>query len=158
MLESFLKLETIPGESTDAEYQGQITLLSWSWSVQFDPSEKVGIDQQPKLAIEAFRFVKQLDPWSPKIMFACVSRQVIPQAVLTSRRAASDSPGRILRITLADVRVSSYCASQTAEADAPVEEFVLSFRSIEFECFESRMGLPAGVIRSGWDTVADQPC
>jgi type VI secretion system secreted protein Hcp len=158
MVDSFLRLDGIPGDSTDSEYSSQIQVSSWSWSTRFDPTEKTEREQQPHLEMDVFRFVKLLDRSSPKLMYACASRHLIPRAVLTSRRPQNDAQRSILRVTLSDVRVCSYSTSQAAEADLPVEEFGLSFRSIEFECFEWKSGFPAGVIRSGWDIVADQPC
>lgn len=158
MLDHFLRIDGIPGESTDNQFQGEIELLSWKWGVRFNPTTDTDAPALPPLNMSAFEGVKHIDRASPKLMLACASRRVIPRAILSCRKAGGPQP-IVLRLTFSDIRVVSYQV-QSGSDDLPVlEEFGLRFDRIEFETAELRAdGTAGGVFRTGWDVPADQPC
>src|SRR5262245_36624531 len=94
----------VPGESTQAGFEGQIEILSFSWGVSqaggFSYGGGGGVAQAnvQDLSI-SFRQNKS----SPKLMEACASGKHFDDVILTCLRAAGDKAEKYLEITLTDV-------------------------------------------------------
>jgi len=134
IVDYFLKIEGIPGDSTDDKHRNEIDVLSFGFEVS--RREKGG---RPR--VEDFRFVKTVDTATPLLFDAACQGESIRSAVMTGRKAGKGQQ-EFMRFTFEDVIVSSVQPTGTAGSDAlPMEQVTLDFRSVEIEV---RRQLPDG--------------
>jgi type VI secretion system secreted protein Hcp len=119
--DAFLKLEGVPGESTDPKHGGWIEVESY----QLDAlrSSATGGAGAGKVHVHDFSFTKKVDKASPVLMKACTKGQHFPTATLSVRKAGGGQQ-EYLVIKLQDVVVSSYRTG--GGAGAPTETMVLN--------------------------------
>src|SRR5690348_11028482 len=102
----FLKIDTIPGESTDDKHKDEIDVESWTWSeTQPGTFSGGGGGGAAKVNMGDFSFTMYTNKSSPKLMLACATGQHIPTAVLTCRKAGTEQQ-EYLRVTMSDLLVS----------------------------------------------------
>src|SRR5262249_22133367 len=133
LVDYFLKIEGIEGESKDAEHKGEIDILAVSWgAMQSGSFAYGGGGGSGKVHMQDFHFSMGPNKASPKLFLACATGQHIPKAVLTQRKAGKDQQ-EYLKITMSDLIVSSYVTnSSTSATGAPitVEQVSLNFSKI----------------------------
>jgi type VI secretion system secreted protein Hcp len=151
----FLKIDGIPGESTDAKHNGEINVLSWSW-VETQPTAAGPGGGTGKVSMQDFRFSKAVDKSSPKLMLACASGQRIKDAVLSCRKAGSSQD--FLTITLTEVTISSYeIAGNDTVAVDPTDQFALHFGKIQFQYVQQKPdGTTGASTEAGWDVTTNK--
>jgi type VI secretion system secreted protein Hcp len=153
----FLKIDGIPGESTDSKHKGEINISSWSWgeTQATGPGPGGGIG---KVSMQDFRISKAVDKTSPKLMLACASSQLIKDAVLSCRKAGGIL-NDFLTITLTEVRVSSYeIAGNSGAAIDPTDQFALHFAKIECNYVQQNPdGTMGASTQAGWDVTNNKP-
>jgi type VI secretion system secreted protein Hcp len=110
--ECFLFLPGVPGESTDAKYKDQIVVQGWNLA-EFQPAGAIG-----KVQMQEFRFTARTSKASPILFKTCASGAALKNAILTCRQAGAKQQ-EFLRISLENVRVSSYQAGFPAPSSAP---------------------------------------
>ena len=147
----FLKIDGIPGESTDAKHKGEIDVLSWSWgetqAIAASPGGGAGTG---KVAMTDLQVSTNLSKASPQLLLACASGQHIKSAVLTGRKAGKGQQ-EYLTFSLSDVLVSGYQTGAVA-AEAPLDSISLNFSKIEMTYREqTAKGSLGPAIRVGWD-------
>lgn len=155
----FLKIDGIPGESTDKSHPNEIDVDSWSWgATQVGTSSgSGGGGGAGKVSIQDFNFVAHTSKASPVLFLTCASGQHLKQAVLTARKSGG-TQADFLTLTMIDVLVSSYqiAGSETAET-VPMDQVSLNFSKIQFEY---KMQRPDGSldapVTSGWDVVQNR--
>ena len=148
----FLKIDGIPGESQDSKHKDEIQLESWSWgetnggSFGHDGGGGAG-----KVAMNDFHFVMKVNKASPKLFIACATGDHIGKAVLTCRKAGKDQQ-EYLKVTFADLLVSSYQTGGSQGEVIPLDQIALNFAKIEFEykTQDAKGGL-GGSIKHGYD-------
>lgn len=152
----FLKIDGIPGESTDAKHKGEIAVLSWSWGeTQETAPSPGGGGGAGKVAMTDLHVSANLSKASPQLLLACASGKHIKSAVLAGRKAGKGQ-AEFLTFSLSDVLVSSYQTGGTA-ADPPLDSISLNFSKIEVTYKElMAKGTPGPAIRVGWDHVANK--
>lgn len=160
-LDYFLYIHGIPGASRDARHQGQIEILNWAWGTGFAPTASAAAvaapETLPPLDTKGFCVWKPIDKASPKLLYACASRQTLSKAVFTARRAG-DVREEAFRFTLHEVQVTAFDVSASS-GESPVEQISLGFSRLEFDVVDiSEMGERAGAVRSGWDFAKDESC
>src|SRR5215203_5690580 len=98
----FLKLDGIPGESTNAQHPNEIDVLSASLAVLQPQMQKfVGSAASPaKTEINPVTITKFIDKSSPKLFLNCATGTRIPSAVLTARRSVAGAARDFYTITL----------------------------------------------------------
>lgn len=118
----FLKVQGVTGEAVDADYKGEIEVVSWSWGMQA-AGETAG-----KARISELNIVKRVDQASATLMNFLRSRKVVPQARLIVRKAGQ-TPLPYFKIELENVRVISLkTESENAEL---VERVSLGFSKVK---------------------------
>jgi len=149
----FLKIDGIPGESTDSKHKDEIDVEGWSWG-EVNPVEHVagGGAGAGKVQMQDLNFTAPFSKASPNLFLACASGKHLKSAVLSARRAGK-SQAEFLTFSLSDVLVSSY---QTAGAEAgdvsPVDSVSLNFSKIQIEYKEQKAdGSLGDSIKAGWD-------
>ncbi|HEY7198383.1 MAG TPA: type VI secretion system tube protein Hcp [Gaiellaceae bacterium] len=129
----FLKLDGIPGESTDSKHKNEIVLQALSWG-----ASNPGMAAAPggmgagKVQIRDFSFTHHLDKASPKLFQACCTGQHIKEATVTLRHAGKEAQ-EFLIYRLKDVLVSSVDIGASEDANQPVESISLQFAEIRME-------------------------
>jgi type VI secretion system secreted protein Hcp len=154
--DSFLKLDGIEGESTDARHQGEIDVLSWSWGVSNSATILAGHGGgSGKATFDSLKVAAVTSKASPILMLATASGQHISGAVLTARKAGGAQP-EFLTITMEDVVVSSYHLGTDAGA-LPSDQFSLTYAKIVMEYRPQKAdGTLAPPITAGWDVKANK--
>jgi type VI secretion system secreted protein Hcp len=139
LFDAFLKLDGIPGESTDHKHKDEIQLESFSWG-----ASNTGISDNGsggKLSLQDFSFTAKIGVQSPKLFEALANQSEIRSGTLTvtSRRETE------MVLMLGDIHVSGYKESlalpavqcdrddQNAANNAPTESVSLNFTKIEFK-------------------------
>ena len=154
----FLKIEGIPGESTDAKHKAEIDVESWSWG-ETNAGTHVGGGGggAGKVIMQDFHFVMKVNKASPKLFLACASGQHIPKAVLVCRKAGTEQQ-EFLTITMTDLLVSSYQTGGSAGSSVvPTDQISLNFSKIEWEYKEQKPdGSLGGGVKAGWDQKANK--
>lgn len=160
--DAFLKISTIPGESTDSAHAGQIEIISYSHGVSQrggGPSSTAGGRAAERCDHAEFSVVKLIDKASPKLFLACCKGDHIPTITLDLCRAAADKT-RYMQYVLSDVIVASVRpsgASRGAEP-LPLEEVSFNYGKIEYLYTETdhKTGQPKGDVRAHWDLTINK--
>ena len=125
----FLKIDGIPGESTDAGHKDEIHIESFSWGAA--QSTQGSTNRAGKGCPQEFHFTKMLDKASPLLASNAVSGMVIPNAILIGRKAG-EKPIEYLKYELKNVMVTSYQTAGSSQS-LPMDSFSLNFASLSVE-------------------------
>jgi type VI secretion system secreted protein Hcp len=158
VVDFFLKIEGIDGESSDAKHKGSIDVESWSWgAVQAGTSSRGGGAGAGKVSMQDFRFVTKTNKASPKLALACANGEHLKKAVLTCRKAGKDQQ-EYLKITLTDVLVSAFTAGGPQGGNVlPTDQVSLNYGKMEFEYKEQKAdGTLGAATKMGWDLKANK--
>jgi len=133
----FLKIEGVPGESTDAKHTDWIEILSYSHGVS-QPAGGItssgGARSSGRVDHEDFSIVKTLDKTSPKLLLFCCNGQHIPKVQLELARTVLTEKKVYYKINLIDVIVTAVRPSGDAEGarDRPIEEVRFNYGKIQW--------------------------
>ena len=147
----FLKLDGIDGESQDAKHKGEIEIESFSWGAARPQAAAPGGGAVGKVSMLDFSFTTPVSKASPKLFLALASNQNIKTALLTVRRAGGQ-PFDFLKVTMSNVRVSSWKQEGGAGPDVPQDQVALNFSKLEIAYTgRSATGGPGETVTAGWD-------
>jgi type VI secretion system secreted protein Hcp len=133
VVDYFLKIDGIDGESEDSKHKNEIHLESFHWGAQqVGSSAADGGLGAGKIQMRDFSFVSRTSKASPKLMDACDTGSHIKKAVLTCRKAGTTGQEYLI-YTLTDLLVSSYSISGSPTDVIPMDTFTLNFTQIEME-------------------------
>jgi type VI secretion system secreted protein Hcp len=156
VVDYFLKLDGIQGESRDAKHKGEIELESFSWG-----EENAGIPGgrgaggAGKVQLEDLHVVMKMNKASPLLLLACATGQHIKQAVLTARRAGK-SQLDFLVVKLTDVLVSAYHTGGSVDVP-PTDQVSFDFSRIQVELRTQKADGGLGTaVKAGWDVKANK--
>jgi type VI secretion system secreted protein Hcp len=153
VVDYFLKLDGIDGESSDSKHKGEIDIESWSWGETQTGTHGVGGGGGAgKVAMQDFHFVMRVNKASPKLFLACATGDHIKKAVLTCRKAGKEQQ-EYLKITLNELHVSSYQTGGSAGSDiVPLDQISVNFATYEMEYKEQKPdGTLGGAVKAGYD-------
>jgi len=154
----FLKIDAVPGESTDAKHKDEIDVESWSWgATQLGTTAGGGGGGTGKVSIQDLNFVARTSKASPVLFLRCASGQHIKQAILTARTSGK-TQAEFLTLTMTDLLVSSYQIAGSETADTvPMDQVSLNFTKIKFEYrMQKADGSLDAPVTTGWDVKANQ--
>jgi type VI secretion system secreted protein Hcp len=111
----FLKVDGMPGDSTDDKHKDEINVTSFAFAVgrggdgtgTAGGAVAAGAGSPARRGLQTLRIDKVYDAASPKLLRAAATGRHIKSAVLTFRRSG-DNDVEFLRYTLSDVQVTSY--------------------------------------------------
>lgn len=127
----FLKIDGIPGESTDDKHKDEIDVVSWSWGEsQSGAHAGGGGGGAGKVAMQDFSFIMATNKASPKLFLSCATGKHIKEAILTCRKAGGKQE-EYYKVKMTDLLVSSYQTGGSAGSDLPSDNFSLNFSKIE---------------------------
>jgi len=143
----FLKLDGVPGESTDEGHRGEIEILSWSWGMD-QTGTGAAAARGGRTCLTDLALAKGLDKATPAMLASAASGMVIPTAILVGLRPGGERRQEYLRIELRDVIVTSYQTGGSG-GSVPVDSFSLNFSRISVEYTEQKPdGSPGGKVQT----------
>ena len=154
----FLKIDGIPGESTDAAHKGEIDVESWSWGVSRSAGPGSGSGGgSGKAAFDDFHFVSRISAASPPLLNACATGSHLKTAMLSGARGAGKSKSvDFLKYQLSDVTVTNV-EQFDDESQVPTEQFSLTYSKIEVtytpQTASGKLGTP---VRFGFDVKTNK--
>lgn len=154
----FMRIDGVPGESTDAKRKGEIDLESWSWGeTQTGTYGGGGGSGAGKVQMQDLHFVMRVNKASPRLLLACATGEHVKSAALTCRKAGEGQQDFLI-FTFGDVVVSSFQTGGSESSDSlPMDQVSLSYTRIQVEYREQKpdgsLGPPTKV---GWDLLKNQ--
>ena len=152
LVDFFLKIDGIEGESTDSKHKGEIDIHSFSWGASNGGTFSTGGGGGAgKVNMQDFHFTMTINKASVKLMLACAGGDHIKTAVLTCRKAGKDQQ-EYYKVTMSDLLVSSYQSGGGGGDTLPIDSISLNFAKVENEYKEQKSdGTLGGAIKAGWD-------
>ena len=168
----FIKIDQIPGESTDEKHKDEIEVLSFEFGMEHGDagsSSTGGARTAGRIRHKPFKFKKVFDKASAKLMEKCCDGTHIPKAVFQAHRAAGVKQ-KYLQIDFTDIIVSHWASApqlateRNASNDAgggvmlQEENVELNYGSIKFTytATDHKTGKASGDVVAGWDLIANK--
>ena len=150
MVDYFLKIDSVPGDSRDAHHPNEIEVVSFSWGESnVAPLAGSGAGAG-KVQVEELHFAAVMSSASPKLMLLCANGKHVVSAVLVARRPGSPQQ-EYLKVTLNDVTVTAYNVSASS-GDVPLDEVSLRFSKIQIDYRPQKAtGALGAAVHAGWD-------
>ncbi|CNI23689.1 Hcp family type VI secretion system effector [Yersinia pekkanenii] len=162
LVDYFLKIEGVDGESPDQNYPGWIQLQAWQWAEENAGRWGFGSGGgSGKVEMKDFEFRMVSNKASPKLFLMCATGDHVPQAKLVCRKSGTGQQD-FLTVTFSNCLVSSFKTvgnmpfgkgeqEETATV-LPTDAISLNFARIEVEYKEQKNdGSMGAVIKSGYD-------
>ena len=159
--DAFLKIDGIPGESTDSKHADWIEIIQFSHRMEQPASvtaSSTGGATAERVNHGTFDILHLVDKSSPKIYDACCTGRHIKEVVLELCRAGGDKV-KYMEVKLEQVLVSKVEASGTANDEGfPSEKVSFSYGKIKWVYTQQKRtdGLGGGNVNSGWDLTANK--
>lgn len=132
MIDAFLKIAEIPGESKDSTHSGEFDLQNFSLAVSQSGSMATGggggTGQAHFADIPIMTYVGKS---TPELMLRCASGKHFPKAEIIVRKAGDD-PFEYLKIELENVIVSSYAMNPGTGGELAMENWSLNYSKISY--------------------------
>ena len=150
MVDFFLKIDSVLGDSHDAHHTDEIEVVAFSWGETHAPPPSAVGTGAGKVAIEDFHFTTVIGAASPKLMLLCANGKHVKSAILSGRRVGVAQQD-YLKITLSDVTVSAYNLSAST-GDVPLDEVSLHFAKVQIDYKPQKSsGALGAAVHAGWD-------
>ena len=151
--DAFLKIDGVPGESTDDKHKDWIEILSYDWGASQPASgtaSSSGGASTGRADFQDFSVVKLLDKASPKLAVYCADGTHIKEIVLELCRAGG-AKLPYMKYTMSNVIISSY--SPAGGGGLPSESVTFNYGKIKWEYTQQKRadGGGGGKKSSGWD-------
>jgi type VI secretion system secreted protein Hcp len=158
IVDYFLKIDGIQGESNDSKHKGEIEIETFSWGAnQAGSASHGGGMGAGRVEMEDFKFLMRVNKASPKLMLACATGDHVKNAILTCRKAGKEQQ-EYLKVTFTDLLVSRYetgsydPAKPEVISPIPLDKISLNFTKIEIEYKEQKPdGTLGGAIKAFYD-------
>lgn len=156
----FLKIDGIPGESTDDKHKEWIEILSYSHGVsQMAAGSRStgGAASAGRCDHQDFSITKGMDKASPPLNANCCDGKHIKKIILELCRATGDKQ-KYMEYTLEDVIVSSVSIGGSSGGDLPIESVTLNYGKINWVYTETdhKTGKKKGEVKKWWDLVTNK--
>ena len=131
-VDMFLAFEgdEVEGESMDAEHEGEIDILAWSWGMNQSGTMHIAKGGGAgKVNVQDISFTKWIDKATPNLMQSCTLGSQFDKATLTCRKASGEDEEQVdyLMITMENVIISSISTGGSGGEDRFTENLVLNF-------------------------------
>lgn len=135
----FLKLDTVPGESTDAAHRGEIEIDSYAWSI----SRGMGAG---KPSIDGLKVTMPVNKASGRVMLYTAGGLKITRAVLSVRKNGSNDD--FLKWILTDAYPVSFQTVGNIHGDGVTDQVTFTAGKVEIEY---RPADGSALVKAGWD-------
>jgi len=160
--DAFIKIDGIPGESSDDKHKEWIEVLSFKHQIEQPASStasSVGGATAERVNHGSFNIVHCLDKATPKLLEACCTGKHIKEVTIELCRAGGDKL-KYMEIKLEQVLISSVAdnGASTGEAGFPSETVALSYGKIKWTYTQQKRedGAAGGNVSAGWDLTANK--
>jgi type VI secretion system secreted protein Hcp len=155
--DAFLKIDGVPGESTDKKHKDWIEILSYSFGVsQMSAGSRstAGAASSQRADFQDFSIMKSVDKATNKILDSAAKGAHIKTVTLELCRATGDK-NKYFELTLGDVIISSASMSGASGADLPSESVTFNFGTIKstYTVLDHATGASKGNVPFGWSLV-----
>jgi len=154
VVDMFLKLGDIKGESRDQAHRDEIDITNWGWGLSQTGSMHSGTGGgSGKADFANLNLTKPLDKSSPNLMMACATGKHYPEAKLVVRKAGGASPVEYLVITLKEVMVVSYSTRAETAEDVLYDSIALNFATVDvsYQPQKADGAKDGGPVKFGWN-------
>ncbi len=157
--DAFLKIDGIPGESTDDKHKDWIEVLTYNWAARQPTSATAsssGGASQERANFQDFSIIKALDKASPKLAAACAGGDHIKTVTLELCRAGKEKV-KYMEYKLTNCIISSISSAGGGEKE-PTEHLSFNYGRIEWTYTRQKRedGSRGGNIAAGWDLQANK--
>jgi len=155
----YLKIDSIKGNCTDAGFENQIMVDSFSHSMHLNmtghPKNTDRTAGGPQFT--EMSFSKVMDSSTPLLYAACAGAKPLKTAVVTVTRDENDKPMNTVVYNLGEAMISSISTSGAAHG-MPSETFTINFTTITSQVTQQNTdSTKKGVAPFGWDLKKDAP-
>jgi type VI secretion system secreted protein Hcp len=155
----FLKIDGIPGESTDDKHKEWIEILSYSSGVtQMAAGDRStgGAASGGRCSHQDFSIVKELDKTSPTIDLFCCNGNHIKKVALELCRATGDKT-KYMEYIMEDVIISSVSIGGGG-GGLPTESVTFNYGKITWNYIQTdhETGKPKGNIQKYWSLIQNK--
>jgi len=161
--DGFLKIDGIPGESTDSAHAQWIEIVSFRHDVSQPAgtaTSRVGGRTGARVDIADFTITKVIDVSTPNLNRFCSDGTHIANVMVELCEAGGDKH-MYMRWTLTDVIISSVKPSGVANEEVyarPIEEISFNFGTIQWEYVPmTHAGKPGAAVMAGWTLEENKP-
>jgi type VI secretion system secreted protein Hcp len=160
MFDAFVKVEGIPGESTDSRHTDWIEILSFNHGVVQPASTTAsssGGASSERATFSSINITKLVDKSSPKLYEASFTGKHISKVTMSFCRSGGDKE-KYLEIVMEQVLITSFTqGGGTGSADFPTESLSFVPGKIKMTYTQQkRDGKPGGNVAAGWDLTANK--
>jgi type VI secretion system secreted protein Hcp len=156
--DAFLKIDSIPGESTDSQYKNWIEVLSYGHEVKQPVSytaSSAGGATAERVNFGAFSITKAVDLASPKLLEACCTGKHIKEITLVVCRAGGDKQ-KYMEIKMEQVLIADYRHLGGGEFPTETIEFAPGTFKLTYSQQKRTDGAPGGNVIAGWSLIANK--
>lgn len=155
-IDMFLKLESVDGESVDAQHTDEIDLLTWGIDArQTGTSHSGGGSGAGRVSISEITITKNVDKSSPTLFLFCCNGKHIPSGTITVRKAGGDALEYMV-VELEDILVTGY-STTGGGAEQLVESVSLSCKRMGIVYTpQAEDGTGGAAVGHGWDVGSNE--
>ncbi len=162
LVDYFLKIDGVEGESQDEQYKGWIQLQGWQWAEENAGRWGFGSGGgSGKVEMKDFEFIMVSNKASPKLFLMCATGEHIKSAKLVCRKSGNGQQD-FMTIVFSNCLVSSFrtvgnmpigtAGGMETDTVLPTDMIKVNFARIEVEYKEQNAdGSMGPVIKSGYD-------
>lgn len=137
-VDMYLKIETIDGETTDAEMKKvkAIDILAWSWGVSNSGTAHMGGGAgSGKANFQDISCTKYIDSGSHALLLGCATGEHFTKATLTVRKAGKTQQ-KYVEIIMEEVLIASVSTGGSGGEDRLTENISLNFAKVTFNYYQ----------------------
>jgi type VI secretion system secreted protein Hcp len=159
--DTFLSIDTVTGEATQANHVGWIEIYSFSWGASNPTTVGSGATglSAGKVSVSSFNVMKKTEASSCTLFAACCAGQHFPTATVELSKATGTSGQQqvYLKYSFTDVMVESVqWSGSTGGDDTPTESLSLAFAKVEINYLkqDEATGAMSAAGDASWDLTA----
>jgi type VI secretion system secreted protein Hcp len=160
--DAFLKIDGIPGESTDDKHKDWIEILSFSHGMTQPASataSSAGGGTAERVNLQDLQIAKHLDKASPKLYELCCSGKHIANVTIELCRAGGDKL-KYMEVKMDQVIISNVAPGGHSQGTDgfPTENVSFNFGKIKWTYTQQKRadGTGGGNVTGGWDLTANK--
>jgi type VI secretion system secreted protein Hcp len=162
-MDGFIKIDGIPGESTDEMFKDWIEVLYHNVGVAQSASAVVstsGGATSGRASFQDFVITKLVDKASPKLWIACSDGTHIKEITLALCRASGSKKLKYMEIKMSNCIISSYNLVDGGDGSLPMEQFSINYGKMEMTYTQQKRadGSGGGNVAAAWDLQTNKRC